>query len=280
MLTTLTVSATEPIAAEMLRVHFTAEPGTFAESTNTDRYVKLVFPPATGPDLYPPATNLRQLRASAAPEDQPRVRTYTIRHLDAEAGTVAIDFVLHPGPSVAADWARAATPGQQLQVAGPGGHFHPDPHAHNLFVADPAGLPAALAGIEALPPEATATLIAEVPSLAHMPPVRAQCLVTTDIATTETTDDPDAAVDSARSEPPASLADRVRSWPWPDGRVRVFAHGEAEEIMTNLRPYLRSRGVAKDDLSVSGYWRRGYDEDAFQRRKRADAERERAKTSP
>lgn len=277
MLTTLTVTGTEQVAAEMLRVHFSAPPGTFAESHNTDRYLKLVFPPADGPAMYPQDTNLRELRASAPPEQQPRVRTYSVRLLDAQAGTLAVDFVIHPGPSVAAAWAQQATAGVQLQVAGPGGHFRPDPEAHNLFVADPAGLPAALAGIEALPAGAVATLVAEVPTAAHVPPWSHCCSLTTDIAFTDEPA-PAAPASGAVTATPtaaASLAERVRALPWPDGRVRVFAHGEAEEMMTRLRPYLRERGVAREDLSVSGYWRRGCDEDAFQRRKRLDAAAER-----
>ena len=51
---------------------------------------------------------------------------------------------------------------------------------------------------------------------------------------------------------------------WPQGRVDVFAHGEAQEIMHNVRPYLfGERGLARDQVSVSGYWRRGRSEEGF-----------------
>jgi hypothetical protein len=51
---------------------------------------------------------------------------------------------------------------------------------------------------------------------------------------------------------------------WLDGRVHAFVHGEAEEIMKGVRPYLRTeRGLARDQLSISGYWRRGRTEDGF-----------------
>ena len=56
----------------------------------------------------------------------------------------------------------------------------------------------------------------------------------------------------------------VRALDWPPGRVHVFAHGEAQEIMHQVRPYLfGERGLDRDQVSVSGYWRRGRTEEGF-----------------
>ena len=55
-----------------------------------------------------------------------------------------------------------------------------------------------------------------------------------------------------------------RAFDWPTGRVHVFAHGEAQEIMHKVRPYLfGERGLARDQVSISGYWRRGRTEEGF-----------------
>jgi NADPH-dependent ferric siderophore reductase len=62
----------------------------------------------------------------------------------------------------------------------------------------------------------------------------------------------------------------VRELPWLLGRVHAFVHGEAEVTMQRIRPYLlRERGVPRGDLSISGYWRRGSNEDSFRTWKRA-----------
>ncbi len=69
------------------------------------------------------------------------------------------------------------------------------------------------------------------------------------------------------------LTAAVRSVDWPEGRVHAFVHGEAEEVMRGVRPYLRAeRGLAREQLSVSGYWRRGRSEDGF-RQWKADSAR-------
>ncbi len=62
----------------------------------------------------------------------------------------------------------------------------------------------------------------------------------------------------------SDLVDTVRALPWRAGRVHVFAHGEAQSVMHGLRPYfLKERGVARADASISGYWRQGRTEEGF-----------------
>ncbi|WP_333619368.1 siderophore-interacting protein [Dietzia sp.] len=258
-LTTLTVTSREALTPGMVRVHFRADGTAAADAENTDRYVKLVFT-ASGEKL-PSDTNLRELRASLPADEQPRVRTYTVRSADRDSGAVAIDFVTHSGPSVAAAWAEAAEPGDEIQVAGPGGAYVPDPEAHNLLVADPAGLPAALAAIERLPAGSRATLFAEVESPEHELPVRAKCVVEVHWCHSGA---------APHDERESELVRRVLEWEWPEGRVKVFAHGERTTMMKDLRPHFRANGVSGKDLSVSGYWRQGFDEDSFQAGKRTD----------
>ena len=67
------------------------------------------------------------------------------------------------------------------------------------------------------------------------------------------------------------LVDAVRAVPWREGRVHAFVHGEAEPVMHAIRPYLlRERGRDRDQVSVSGYWRRGDTEEGFRAWKAAE----------
>jgi NADPH-dependent ferric siderophore reductase len=68
----------------------------------------------------------------------------------------------------------------------------------------------------------------------------------------------------------APLIQAVKEAAWMPGQVQVFIHGEAQTVMHNLRPYIRKeRGVdAKWASSISGYWRRGRNEETFRQWKR------------
>ena len=60
----------------------------------------------------------------------------------------------------------------------------------------------------------------------------------------------------------------MRAWPPPAGRIGAFVHGEAGAVK-DLRAYLRTeRGVAREDLSISGYWRLGADDEGWRAGKR------------
>ena len=126
MATHLTVAKSETLTPTLRRVWFSSEDlSAFRESDFTDRYVKLVFP-KDGVD-YPEPLDMRALRGVLPPEDMPSVRTYTALFPDVEAGTLAIDFVIHGDEGIAGPWAAAAEPGDQLLVNGPGGAYRPDP---------------------------------------------------------------------------------------------------------------------------------------------------------
>ncbi|WP_367882202.1 siderophore-interacting protein [Rathayibacter oskolensis] len=118
----LTVLRTERLAEHLVRVHLGGEgvDGFLAEAdaarlAATDRYVKLLLPPAGSP-LEPPF-DLDALRASVAPEDLPVRRTYTVRSVGERS--IAVDFVVHGDEGVAGPWAAAARPGDRLAMSAP-----------------------------------------------------------------------------------------------------------------------------------------------------------------
>ncbi|MBN9200391.1 MAG: NADPH-dependent ferric siderophore reductase [Microbacterium sp. SCN 70-18] len=253
MPTTLVVTATSWTTPVVRRVHFRSDDlSAFAGSRFTDRYVKLVFPrPGV---VLPEGVDVRAMRGVVPPEDMPIVRTYTALYPDAEAGTLAIDFVVHGDEGIAGPWAARAEPGDTLVVNGPGGAYAPSPEADwHLLVGDESALPAITAALEALPGDAVARVILQLEQPGHEPELPLP-------------DDAEV-VHLYRSEPATDadpLLAAVKALEWPEGRVHAFVHGEAAEVMHGIRPYLYGeRGLTRGQVSISGYWRRGRTEEGF-----------------
>lgn len=246
------MTRTETLAPRLRRVWFHSEDlSAFAESAYTDRYVKLVFP--KDGVSYPEPFDMRSLRHALPPEDLPVVRTYTALFPDLAAGTMAIDFVLHGDEGVAGPWAAAAVPGERLMVNGPGGGYRPDTSADwHLLAGDESALPAITAALTELPATALARVVAVVDSPAHeldLPvPENGEVIY----------------VHRHTTAPESPLLAAVRAMDWLPGRVHAFVHGEAQEIMHEVRPHLLTeRRVGREQLSISGYWRRGRSEEGF-----------------
>ncbi len=230
----LTVTRTEAVTPVIRRVWFRSDDlSAFAESDWTDRYVKLQFPDA--------------------------VRTYTALFPDVVAGTMAIDFVTHGDEGVAGPWASAAQPGDRIEVRGPGGAYRPDLTADwHLLAGDESAIPAITAALERLPADAVVRVVVLVEDTGHEPalplPAGAELTVLHRATLAEGPEGPEA----------QSLAAAVRALEWLPGRVHAFVHGEAAEVMHDIRPYLlKERGLDRDQVSISGYWRRGRSEEGF-----------------
>ena len=250
MPTKLTVTRTEELTPSLRRVWFRSDDlSAFAESTDTDRYVKLIFPqPGT---VVPDDFDVKAARTTWAAEDLPVVRTYTALFPDVAAGTLAIDFVVHGDEGVAGPWAARVQPGESVLANGPGGGYTPDVDADwHLLAGDESAVPAISAALAALPEDAVGECVVLVDSPAHEPRLEAPQGVTVRFHHRDGSDAP--------------LAAAVRALEWRDGRVQAFVHGEGEDVMKGVRPYLLAeRGLPRADVSVSGYWRRGRTEEGF-----------------
>jgi len=250
--TDLEVTAREELSPGMVRLRFRSDDlGAFRESVHTDRYVKLVFDTADGPVL----------------------RTYTVLEPDLEAGTLVIDFVVHGTEGIAGPWAQRARPGDRITARGPGGAYAPDPTADwYLFAGDEAGLPAIRAGLAALAPDAVGYAVIEVPSPDHEQALDVPPGI--EVTWLHTGSDAHRALEDATGVE-GQLEATVRDLAWREGRVHAFVHGEAHTVMHGIRPYLlKERGLPRDDVSISGYWRRGRTEETFREWKRELAEAE------
>lgn len=200
-------------------------------------------------------------------DDEPELRTYTVRDFDSAAGEITIDFVVHGDRGLAGPWARDAQPGDEITFVGPSGAYRPDPDADwHLLVGDESAIPAIAAALEALPREASGHVIVEVDSAEHQVDLPAPKGITVtwlhrDVAEPAARDPRDHDAPSAAD---TQLARAVRWIPWSDGEPHVFVHGEAHTVMRGIRPYIRKeRGVPAERASISGYWRRGLDHDNF-----------------
>ncbi|MER7572033.1 siderophore-interacting protein [Streptomyces sp. NPDC126514] len=248
------VVRTERLTPHMQRVVLGGEGlADFSADTCTDHYVKLLF----GPDgvTYPEPFDLERIRAEFPREQWPVTRTYTVRAWDPEHRELTLDFVIHGDEGLAGPWALRARPGETVRFMGPGGAYAPDATADwHLFVGDESALPAIACALEALPAGATAHAFVEIAGPEEEQKIDSDVPVTW----------------LHRGDRPvgAAVTEAVRALPFPEGRVHAFVHGEAA-FVKELRRLLRvEREVPREDLSISGYWRLGHNEDGWQASKR------------
>ncbi|KFG94235.1 hypothetical protein GQ56_0127385 [Burkholderia paludis] len=178
-------------------------------------------------------------------------RAYTIRRVDAAAGTLDIDFVLHgdagDGGTVSA-WARAARRGDQVDIAGPrNGGFALLPDSRWVWLAaDASALPAALSILESLPAETYAAGLFVVHDASDHQVVRS---------------DADLTIlwrhDLDRAESLRASDDAIATIDALGGPGQVWVAGEAEWVKSWRAYWLERRFLDRQRLSCKGYWKVG-----------------------
>lgn len=247
------VTGTTKLTDEMVRVHFQSDGIKGKELTFTDHYVKLLFVPENADYAWP--FDLAKLRASVEQKFMPIKRTYTLRNIDVDAGTFDIDFYYHGDQGLAGVWAASAQRGDVLPYVGPGGAWAPsESNQHYVLAGDESAAPAILEAVGALPEGATADVYLEVSNADMMLPVDQKDGVTYKWVLR------DGAVHGTR------LCEAIRANPVPD--AQWFIHGVAEMIKDLRRFLFVENSVAKEQVSISGYWRLGMTEDQWQSSKR------------
>jgi NADPH-dependent ferric siderophore reductase len=266
---TATVIRTERLTPHLMRVVL-GGPGLadLPVGECTDHYVKLQFP-AEGV-TYPEPFDMQRIREEFPRDQWPVTRTYTVRAWDPELRELTLDFVLHGDEGIAGPWAMRVQPGETIVFGGPGGAYAPDPDADwHLLVGDESALPAIACTVEALPDGAKAYAFVEVTGPEEEQKIDSDVEV----------------VWLHRGERPVGekLVEAVRALEFPAGRPHVFVHGEAAGVK-ELRRLLRVElQIPREDLSISGYWRLGHNEDGWQAAKRewnASVEAEQEGASP
>ena len=219
----------------------------FGAGEFTDHYVKLQLPPPGA--SYSAPFDMEDVKSRLPREEWPRVRTYSVRAFEPETRRLTIDFVVHGDTGIAGPWAAAAKPGDQLQLMGPGGAYAPDPTADwHLMIGDEAVTPAIAASLARVPAGVPVHVLIEVGG----------------------------AEDELEFETPGDLhltwlhrthsdvtLEAVRALEFPPGRVHAFVHGEASTVRDVRKHLLVDRGLPREDLSVSGYWKRTRTEEGW-----------------
>lgn len=257
-----TVLRTERLSASLVRV-VVGGPGldTFEPSPCADSYVKAVFVHEDAPRPFPLTddgrVDLETIAESLPREHAPRLRSYTVRAFDEASRELTLDFVVHGAAGIAGPWAAAAQPGDELLLVGPGGGYQPDASAGwHLLAGDLSAVPAIAVALERLPDDAVGHAVVEV----HDARDEIELPRPSGIELTW--------VHQGDQRPGAPLVDAVRSLPWLGDDVQGFVHGEAAAVR-DIRRYLRiERGLGLDQLSVSGYWRLGHDDEGWRASKR------------
>ncbi|MFT4124260.1 MAG: siderophore-interacting protein [Microbacteriaceae bacterium] len=198
-------------------------------------HVRLLFPdavtgelslPTIGPDgrILPPA-------------GAPATRDYT--PLDADGERLVIDFVVHGDEGPASAWAASAAPGDRLGVMGPRGSRLAPAMGALLAVVDETAFPA-LARWERLT-DAPITAVIDAADAGREP-----YFAGSRAALTWTFRD--------RGD---DLLETVRSLGDVAEDTFVFLAGEATTLAPVRRYLRRELGLPREQVSASGYWRRG-----------------------
>jgi NADPH-dependent ferric siderophore reductase len=227
----------------------------------TDAYVNAAFPPvaASYAEVFEPGV----VRESCPREEWPARRRYTVRSWDPAALELTLDFVVHADEGVASRWATNARAGDVLVFEGPGSGYRPSPDAAwHLLLGDESALPAIAASLEALRPgdRAVVRIVCDGPD--HEIPLESRGDV--DLAWLHRHgDERDESLLLAAVEALDFAAPGLAAGP-PFG----FVHGEADEIRGVRRHLLSERGLSRQDLSCSPYWRRTMTDEAWRQIKR------------
>ncbi|SEB32210.1 NADPH-dependent ferric siderophore reductase, contains FAD-binding and SIP domains [Amycolatopsis tolypomycina] len=242
----LEVTAVRRVTPRVVRVTFTGA-GLDSLEPWPDQQLKLLFPPPGRPVRLPSADDdvMRWYQAYLAipAEERPVMRSYTVRSHDRE--TIDVDFVLHSGAAgPATAWAARAAVGDVL------GRYGPDPaYRRPLSTADTllcAGDETAIPAIASLLSEVdNAVAFVEVADAAEEQPLPGEVHW----------------LHRNGAEHGSLLLAAVREAAWPSGSVTAWLAGEAGVVRSLRRHLVGERGLAKNAVEFTGYWRRSLTQD-------------------
>lgn len=211
-------------------------------------YIKLLFNLQGSTDL-----------STLAENEQPIMRTYTIRSFHQKNQTIDVDFVRHETCDLecgfAGRWAMTANIGDRINISGPGNSSYLNINADWYFmVADMTSLPALSAKLRTLNTRAKGYVVIKIIEQADIQHIA----IPSNIQVIWTTDN-------------NSLLSHVTSLPWLEGDVSVWVACEFD-IMRAMRNYFRNeKNISKDNIYISSYWKKGISEDGHKIIKRQDA---------
>lgn len=171
-------------------------------------------------------------------------RDYTPRDYDPDAGTLAIDFVIH-GDGPASNWAEQARPGDAFAFGGPRGSFvAADDFDHYVLAGDETALPAIGRWLEEMPAGRRATVLIEIPGDADRQEITTR-------ADTSITWLPRNGADPAASR----LLEEAMAGLAPEGDTFWWIACESARARRMRMSLTDERGVPKEWIRATGYWK-------------------------
>lgn len=209
-------------------------------------YVKLIFPSKSG--------------------NKPALRTYTIANQRYQDNEIDIDFVIHKdiqgkATGIAAPWALAAKPGDEITVAGPGPagliNFDAD---YFLMAADMTALPALAANLKRLPDGVEGHACIEILSEKDIQELKKPENVNISWI-----------VNDRPGSDESPLYHNLANISLPRNRIAAWAACEFI-TMKKIRSYLKDElGLGKSHRYTSSYWKLGNTEEQHKIAKQLDA---------
>ncbi|MET9148260.1 SIP domain-containing protein [Streptomyces sp. NPDC004042] len=232
------------LGGEQLRA-FTRDGLTLPElrTEGFDDHVKFFFTDEHG-RLVLPRQNVSSLDWPA--DGRPVSKDYTPVRFDPDAGEIDFDFVRHEG-GIASGWAELVKPGESAWIAGPKmSHSHPEGADWLLVAGDETALPAIGRWLAEMPEGTRAKVFVEIGEDSHRQelPTRADA----DIVWLSR--------DGAPAGTTGLLEQAVRDTEWLPGTVFAWVAGEAVTLKGIRRHLVTERQVPREQLDITGYWRR------------------------
>ncbi|WP_304162062.1 siderophore-interacting protein [Lonsdalea britannica] len=279
----------QTLSPSMMRCVFSGESVREMTTGAPDQRIKLLFPAIDGtPSQLPDVANWYTELLALPKRQRPIARTYTLRRLNAAAGELEVEFVIHGTEGPASSWAMSAEPGDRLQVVAPcaasessqsGYEWRPTEQTRRaLLIADETAFPAVkgileqLAGL-ASPPQVQAfielPLRADCQDFSHFTFADIHWLPREGSGANHGERLLDAVRDElllpqAQSEPPVvELSDVPEDellWERAESQHGQFFGWVAAEssVVKALRRYLvGERGVARESMAFMAYWCQG-----------------------
>ncbi|MEV6304875.1 siderophore-interacting protein [Actinoplanes sp. NPDC051861] len=214
-------------------------------STGFDDDVRLVF---RYPGQTEPVLPVQTEKGVDLPRDpRPLSRIYTVRRWDPEARELDIDVVKH-GIGVGTTWAYRAQVGDRIHFFGPSASRALPHDADWLLVAgDDTTIPAIARLLDELPEDTRAQVFIEIAENEHRQELRERPGVEVNWLVR----------DGAEAGTTTHLVDAVRNCGWWDGRPFAWLAGQQAAVRDIRRHLVEDRGVPKEDIEFTGYWRRG-----------------------
>ncbi|MEH6578883.1 MAG: siderophore-interacting protein [Amphritea sp.] len=190
------------------------------------------------------------------------LRTYTVRSFNAKNQQLTIDFVAHGTNGPASAWAMHAMPGDNITITGPGDKKLVDMNADWFFIAgDMTALPAISVNLEQMPRDARGYAVIAIINEADKQQINAPEGVTIHWV-----------VNPDPTELDSQLLDTVKKLEWLEGYPSVWVACEFSS-MRQIRTYFRKeRGLNRDQVYASSYWKIGDTDEGNKAAKRNDTD--------